>query len=426
MTIDPEERKRQRQELAEKRRQTAARQKAMLIRLGIAAAVLLACGLLILLLPRGNNPAADTTQTGTAAESTANAQPQTTSPDPVTTVHLTFGGDLNITDSVVTAGAPDYDYTAAFLDVAPLFADADLAALNFEGILYGTPYGSKNGNSAPQQLVQALARAGVDMVQLANSCCLNQGLSGLVSTISGIRAAGIEPLGAYPDQAAFQDGKGYVIRQVNGIRIAFVAFTKGMDGLTLPAGSEDCVNVLYSDYDSTYQTIDREGILQVLSAAHKEKPDITIAMLHWGSEFNDTISASQTEIVELMQDEGVDAIIGTHSHYVQQMVYDRAKGTFVAYCLGDLFGDGSRPGSEYSVVLDLEVTKDNGSGDTKISGYSYTPVFTVSEAGAQKRVVRIKEAMAAYEGGYIEAVSEQTYAAMAYALTRIEARVTGQ
>ena len=149
-------------------------------------------------------------------------------------------------------------------------------------------------------------------------------------------------------------------------------------------------------------------------------------MLHWGSEFNDTISSSQKSIVELMQEKGVDAIIGTHSHYVQQMVYDRAKGTFVAYCLGDLFGDGSRAGSEYSVVLDLEVTKDNATGDTKISGYSYTPVFTVSEEGAQKRVVRIKEAMAAYEGGYIEAVSEQTYAAMQYALTRIEARIAGE
>ena len=66
---------------------------------------------------------------------------------------------------------------------------------------------------------------------------------------------------------------------MEGIKIAFVAFTKGMDNLGLPAGSENCVNVLYSDYDSAYQVVDTEKISSIIGAAKKEKPDIIVALI---------------------------------------------------------------------------------------------------------------------------------------------------
>ena len=107
------------------------------------------------------------------------------------------------------------------------------------------------------------------------------------------------------------------------------------------------------------------------------------------------------------------------------MEFDPEAGTFVAYSLGDFFGDASRSGTEYSVILNLEITKDNETGETKVTGYDYTPIFTVTAEGAPVKVVRIREAMAAFEAGYLDKVPEETYQAMAYALTRIEARVAG-
>ena len=106
------------------------------------------------------------------------------------------------------------------------------------------------------------------------------------------------------------------------------------------------------------------------------------------------------------------------------MDYDPETGSFVAYSLGDLLSDGDRSGTEYSVILNLEITKRGGS--TKITGYSYTPIFTVAERGKQLRSVRIAQAMDAYDGNYIDRVSEKTYQAMAYALERIQARVAGE
>lgn len=360
-----------------------------------------------------------------------NAQPQVQTmsqspgdvPEDATVIHLVAAGDVNVTDSVVVSGGLEYDYTNTLLDVAHLLAEGDITVVNFEGNLCGAPYGSTS-RSAPQTLAEALSRAGVDLVQLANSYAINQGISGLQATIQGVKDAGMEPLGVYADERAYKAGKGYTIREVDGVKIAFVAFTKGMDGMALPKGSEHCVNVLYTDYDSTYQSLDKSTINKVLDAVEAEKPDLTVAMLHWGSEYNDTVSSSQESIVSLLQERGVDAIIGTHPHYVQQMTYDPETGNFVAYSLGDLLSDGQRSGTEYSVILKLEITK--SAAGTKITGYSYTPIFTVAERGSALRSVRIKEAMLAYESHYVERVKDTTYEAMTYALTRIEARINGE
>ena len=423
MLNTPEERRRLRQEKAAQRAQQQAQNRKLYLRILAAAVVLIACGVLIFCLSR-QNPGTDTPpETATlSTQQTQESLQETLSP--TTVIRYAAAGDLNINETTVAAGGSSYVYTNTFMDVAHLLADADVASVNFEGNLCGEPYGSSF--SAPQSMATALQKAGVDLVQMANSYSINRGLSGLSDSIHAIRSTGMEPLGVYATNEEFKQSKGYTIRTVRGVKLAFVAFTKGMDGMALPAGSENCVNVLYSDYDSVYQTVNKEKITSILSAVNKEKPDIVIALLHWGSEYNNTISDSQNTIVELLQTNGVDAIIGTHSHYVQKMTYDEQTGRFVAYSLGDFFSDAQRAGSEYSVILELEITKDNATGKTKITDYAYTPIFTVHEPEQPLRVVRIAEAVEAYKNNHLQKVSSETYEKMLYALDRIEARVAGE
>lgn len=415
MALDPEELKKQRlekQQLREKKRRQT------IVKL-IAAAGILLISAVVLIVVASRNPTKEQSSKETVSqESTAETAPTTT------VVHLAAVGDLNVTQRVIDSGGSEYDYTNTLLDVAPLLAQADVTAVNFEGCFYGAPYGADR--SAPQGLATSLSKAGVDLVQLANSYSIYKGMDGLDSTINAIRSAGMEPLGVYKDSAAAREGKGYTIKNVKGVRIAFVAFTKGMDGMALPAGNDGCVNLLYSDYSSDYQTINTAGINSVLDAVNEEAPDITVAFLHWGSEFNDTVSSSQKKICSLLQKQGVDAIIGTHSHYVQSMQFNEDSGQFVAYSLGDFLGDANRAGSEYSVVLDLEITKNLKTGKAKITGFDYTPIFICNEKKSPVRVLRIKEAITAYESGYIDRVSEETYNAMTYALERIDSRIKGK
>jgi poly-gamma-glutamate synthesis protein (capsule biosynthesis protein) len=265
----------------------------------------------------------------------------------------------------------------------------------------------------------------VDILQMANSFSIHKGMIGLTQTLSNIRAAGIEPVGAFSTPGEFQKSKGYTICDVQGVKVAIVAFTKGMNGLGLPEGSENCVNKLFVDYDSEYRKIDYDGIRSILKNLRSENPDITIAMLHWGAEYNDTIFKSQEDIAELMIGEGVDVILGTHSHMIHEITHNQEENTLIAYSLGDFFGDAVKSGTAYSIVLDIQITRDNEMGTTKIDGYTVTPIYTLSEndSNGRRRVVRIEDALAAYEVNFVDKVTAKAKENMEYSLERIEKRI---
>lgn len=401
MVLEPEgvEKRKTRRQL----RQKILRNRRLLLVAGIIALVLIV-GILIWVFSSEDAPAS------------GGAHPDDT------VIHLAAAGDLTVVDGVVESGSGDYDYTQTFMDVGYLLGKADISVLNFEGNLVGAPYGTKYA-SAPNSMMQALDAAGVDLIQLANSYSIYNGMSGLRSTIDGVRAAGMEPLGVYPDNSAYEKNGGYTICEVRGIRIAFVAFTKGMDGMTLPDGMENCVNLLYTDYNSGYQQVDTERIDEILDNVDEAEPDLVVALVHWGSEFNDTISTSQKQICAQLQDRGVDAIIGTHSHYVQGMTLE--DGKFVAFSLGDFYSEPSRSGSEYSVVLDLEITKSATNGKTRITGFQYTPIYR-DNSDNKLRIMRLEASIAAYEGNYLNKVSKQTYEAMLRARDSIKSRIEGK
>lgn len=430
MPLHDDEMNMRREKREAQRRKQQAEAKRLRITLILAAVVLVLCTAGIVFLTSRS----DSSQTTVAAETRPTQKPtQATEPatraqkSTKTTIHIKAAGDLNVTNSVINAGVAvgGYNYTRAFMDVASTLSDADLTVLNLEGNICGEPYGSDT-TSAPRELLEGLRNAGVDLIQMANSCTINNGLIGLTSTLQTIRAAGLEPVGAFASESEFQQSKGYTITEAQGVKVAFVAFTKGLGGRGLPAGNDNLVNILYEDYASTYDKIDRTRITSVLKAVEAEKPDITIALLHWGSEYNDDISDTQKSIVNLMKKQGVDVIIGTHPHTVQAIEYDELAGTLVAYSLGDFFGDASRGGTNYSIILDLEITKDSSTGTTKVTNYSYTPIYTVSEAESAdgyRRVVRIDKTVEAWEENYLDKVSQSAKESMVHALDRIEARI---
>lgn len=430
MPLHDDEMNMRREKREAQRRKQQAEAKRLRITLILAAVVLVLCTAGIVFLTSRS----DSSQTTVAAETRPTQKPtQATEPatraqkSTKTTIHIKAAGDLNVTNSVINAGVAvgGYNYTRAFMDVASTLSDADLTVLNLEGNICGEPYGSDT-TSAPRELLDGLRNAGVDLIQMANSCTINNGLIGLTSTLQSIRAAGLEPVGAFASESEFQQSKGYTITEAQGVKVAFVAFTKGLGGRGLPAGNDNLVNILYEDYASTYDKIDRTRITSVLKAVEAEKPDITIALLHWGSEYNDDISDTQKSIVNLMKKQGVDVIIGTHPHTVQAIEYDELAGTLVAYSLGDFFGDASRGGTNYSIILDLEITKDSSTGTTKVTNYSYTPIYTVSEAESAdgyRRVVRIDKTVEAWEDNYLDKVSQSAKESMVHALDRIEARI---
>ena len=422
---DGMEKRREKREAQRKRRQAQVRR--MRLTMVLVVVLLAACGYGIYRLTRSADSGEKVQQTVTVPTTEETKETLPIQKSPITTIHIKAAGDLNVTDAVVNAGMAvnSYDFSPVFKDVAAILSDADLTVMNFEGNVCGAPYGSES-TSAPAELLTALRGCGVDLLQMANSCPINNGLNGLTSTLRAIRAAGIEPVGAFSSSEEFKKSKGYTMTEIQGVKVGFVSFTKGLGGRGMPAGSEDLVNILYTDYATEYREIDKNRITSILKAMEEEKPDLTVALLHWGSEYNDDISKTQTQIVSLLKKNGVDVIIGTHPHTLQPIEFDKGAGTLVAYSLGDFFGDANRGATNYSVILDLEITKDDNAGTTKVTDYTLHPIYTVRETECvgnnDRRVVRIGTALTAYNGNFLDKVTDSCKESMEYALTRIDER----
>jgi len=263
---------RRRQERQKERAIYASQMKMLKWGMIVMLAVLLICGVTILIAfvaakQPDKEPQASAPNAGTQAPPTTTVPPETKPITPDTVIHFLAGGDLNVTNKVVASGLTNggYDYGNMLLDVMPLFAGANLSAVNFEGNVYGTNY-EEGKYAAPEQLMQALRNTGVDLVQIANSRTIANGLWGLDSTIKAIQEGGMTPLGVAPDQETYEKTGGYTIREVNGIRIAVVAFTKGLNNAIWPEEGEQKVNLLFKDYYTDYQKLDTEGIERILKS----------------------------------------------------------------------------------------------------------------------------------------------------------------
>lgn len=340
-------------------------------------------------------------------------------------------GDIRITDELLQAARQggSYDFSDILRGTTAVVGAADVAIGNLETTLSGEPY---NDGSAPDALATALRSTGFSLVQTANSYTIQNGLSGLERTKTILRSAGLTPVGTY-ESAEDRAQNRAVLVEANGIRIAVVAFTKGMNGMRLPSGAEYCTNLLYTDYDSNYSHIDTDGITDAIAAARALSPDVIVAALHWGSEDVSDISDTQEKIADLMFRRGVDVIVGSHSHRVgpverRSITTDDGvqKDVVLAYGLGD-YCAAQEGETNASLALTVEFTRTGES--TVISNVRCTPLATADcGAGATPRyqILDAEDAVRLYENNYYQRVSDALYEQLLAAKQQIEEAVQPQ
>lgn len=334
------------------------------------------------------------------------------------TVTIAAVGDIFLSDEMIEqAKQPDgsYDFLPAFADVFSAVSDTDLTIGNFEGNFNGSPYGPSYG-SYPDELANTLKNGGFDVLQTANSYSVYAGMTGLARTKNIIEGKGIAALGTYVDS---QDREENEVRlfEVNGVRVAFVAFTKSLSGMTLPDDVTGCVNMLYLDYMTDYQKINEEGILSAINKAKQLNADIIIAGLHWGSENISGISESQNAIADLMFTNGVDVILGSHSHIVSTVerrsvttADGERKDVVLAYSLGD-FCEVESGECNLAPVLKIAFTK-SPTGKITLSNLYYSTVAAVdlgADAPVRFMTLDVDSALTLYESNYYDRISTELY-----------------
>jgi poly-gamma-glutamate synthesis protein (capsule biosynthesis protein) len=300
---------------------------------------------------------------------------------------IAFVGDISTSaDQVkaVTKADGTYDFSTAFADVADYFSAGNVAYAvgSFEtNLVDGLSYGTEPYYNSPVQLAGTLRNIGFRLMSTATTYALNNGIQGLTSTKNYLTEAKLKSVGTYLSQEDRDQNGGAYISTIHGIKFAFLAYTKGTDSVTMPQGCEYALNTLYSDYSDYWSSLRSSQIQKDVQAAKDAGADVIIALVHWGSEYSRSVSTPQEEAAELLLENGVDVIIGSHSHLVSQLGFQEvtlADGTqkqcFVAYGLGDFYTDPAQETAQQSLILNLEFTK-NDDGNVTISNANYVPIY---------------------------------------------------
>lgn len=175
-----------------------------------------------------------------------------------------------------------YDFSYVFADVKQYVESADIAIGNLETTFAGKERGYSNYPrfNTPEQLATNLKDFGIDVLSTANNHCMDSNYEGLVSTINYLNQAGIDHTGTNLSE---EDQNEVLIKDVNGVKIAFLAFTYGTNGITIPSSKKYSVNL-----------IDKELIEKQINLAKEQNPDLICVSMHWGVE-NQTKQNSEQE-----------------------------------------------------------------------------------------------------------------------------------
>ena len=342
-------------------------------------------------------------------------------------VNLAFVGDISLNEQMLQSfrSGSDYDFSPCFKRITAQLSSADYTVGNLEGNI--TDVSSASNFCYPPSLLHDLYECGFDLLQTANTYSIQNGITGLEKTKQEILKAGMDPLGTYVDSDEWNSCGGVFVKEINGFRIAFLGFTKGVNNLRLPEGADHCVNLLYTDYDSNYSKIARTDIINTVENAKLQQPDFIIAMVHWGSEYTQDIAQSQKDIAELMFDHGVNLIIGSHSHYVGPMelrsrTIDENGGNFIAYSLGDFLSVADTTSALNGCILNIRIEKHDS--EITITNVTYTPTYTAVPSSffgvSEYEILDTLDAITFYESGYYNRISSTLYEKLKTAVARMQ------
>ena len=345
-------------------------------------------------------------------------------------VRLAFLGDITLNDDMIRSfRTPEgYDFSPCFRWVTAERRAADLAVGNLEGNISD----EISDYNYPPALLTALYDAGFDVLQTANSFSVVNGVSGLARTKAAISSAGLRSVGTSATKEEADQTGGVLVQDVNGIRFAFLAFTKGMENnLRVPEEALWSVNLLYSD--ELYKEIARDAILNAVKRARAENPDVIVALVHWGSEYDEELSDSQTKIAELLLENGVSLVVGSHSHYVGPVKRTNGYGVFtgsavVAYSLGDFLSAADATNARAGCILNVRFLRENG--QVRMTDVSCTPTYSTQPSEALEcekwEILDSRQAMAFYEERYYDAVSAPMYELLKQTTERMQTQIGTQ
>ncbi|MDR0622386.1 MAG: CapA family protein [Deltaproteobacteria bacterium] len=307
------------------------------------------------------------------------------------TVKFAAVGDILIHDTMRKYSLKDdgsYDFKPNLRYVQPLLAKSDLVIGNLENPLAGAEKrltGYPNFN-APQELAADLKEIGFTTVLISNNHSMDRGWPGLETTIETVERAGLDYAGGYSDP---EDKRRRLISVYNGVKIALLAYTYGLNGYPGPKSGEEW----------RLGVIDRQLIWNDMRSVQEEGADFIIVSLHFGNEYQRKPNAEQLKLVgELLAGDptnglaGADLILGHHPHVVQPFVQvdngPGLPGQAVIYSLGNFMTSQPFAYTYLGLILEGELTV-TPDGQKILGPFTLIPTYCHKGVKDGKRVYRV-------------------------------------
>lgn len=316
---------------------------------------------------------------GSSAAEATEVTEAVTEDQPDKVVHVVAAGDNLIHYSVYKnaeeyAGGSGYDFDPMYTEVKYLVQDADLAIINQETIIsQSNPIRGADGGqlifNSPPQVADTVIGLGFDVVTMANNHLLDMGTDGLEESIrfwnQKAEENDLTVLGAYLNE---EDANNIRVREVNGVKIAFLAYCHHINGF------DDLLN----DVPLRVVKNDEEDVIERQIKEADELADVVIVSAHWGEDDTTVVTEDRIELANKMVDWGADVILGCHTHTAETMEWiERDDGTkgFVYYSMGNFICAQTDNFNVVGEMPDFDIVIDGNTNELRLENVGCIPTI---------------------------------------------------
>lgn len=278
-----------------------------------------------------------------------------------------------------------YDFSPWFEKVKPIFGAGDWVVGNLETTLSGADlkYSGYPRFNAPKEVAEALRGAGVGLVSTANNHSMDRGFVGIQRTLRNLRSAGVIPIGT---SESAEDAKRLIIVERNGIRMGFLAYTYGTNGLPVPPDKSYAVSL-----------IDKTAMARDIRRMKEAGADVVTVSLHFGVEYQRLPNDEQCGIARFAVGSGADIVLGSHPHVVQpydivevpasESATGEARRGAVIYSLGNFISNQTEQWKDVGLIFGVHLVKTVRADGTTVTAWDR---ITLSPTWVHIRVINKK------------------------------------
>lgn len=315
-------------------------------------------------------------------------------------VRISAVGDILCGDEMLMNAKNEdnsYDFNNIFKNVSPFIERSDLVVGTMETNFTNAQFSGYNKSNSPREFAMAVKKAGINLVSLAHNHSLDYGIDGLRDTKKYLQEMEYDVLG---DRL---EGNNVLIKEIKGVKIAFLAYTYGVNDESSKTNKE---------LESVYIFSEEQAKKDIEYA--KENADTICVLMHWGDMYSNEVSDEQRKVADFLVDNGATLIIGTHPATVQPMEIRQnkeGKNVLVAYSLGNFCSSISEDNAKVELILNIELRKSGEDGEVYLRKVDYTPLYMLDKGATSEdryEIIDMKNTALQYASGN-GTVTEDTY-----------------